>query len=192
MDELPPVSGETKEEVHARSQIARAVFVAEYLVDLDGPRAAIAAGFSEKSAASKAGCLLCEPEVKAKVREGLEERKQACQLKAATVLNELGLLGFSSMGDFMSTDKDGDPYLDLSAATPEMLRTIKEFETDEYLEGRGENARQMKKVKIKLHDKIGPLRDIAKYLKLITDKMELTGPGGAPLQIAVTFEEAKQ
>jgi phage terminase small subunit len=43
---------------------------------------------------------------------------------------------------------------------------------DTYVEGRGEGAHEVKRVRFKLCDKLGALRDLGRHHKLFTDKVE--------------------
>jgi phage terminase small subunit len=169
-----------------QAQRRREVFVAEYLVDLNGKRAAIEAGFSENGAATKACNLLKEPWVAEQVRQGLEDRKKLCMMEAGAVLHEMMTLGFSNMKDFIRVQEDGSAYVDLSALTEEQGRCIREVESETYMDGKGEAAREVKKVKLKLHDKTAPLRDLAKMLGKLIERTEVSGPGGGAIQVVFT------
>jgi len=62
----------------------------------------------------------------------------------------------------------------LSQLTPEQAAAISEINTDEVIEGRGEDGRIIKKVKLKLHDKKGALDSVARHLGMFRDDL----PGG--------------
>lgn len=62
------------------------VFVAEYLVDLNGRQAAIRAGYSPQSARQTASELLATPEVQAKVQAAMDERAKRTGISADEVL----------------------------------------------------------------------------------------------------------
>ena len=71
----------------------------------------------------------------------------------ADVLRELARLGFSSMKRFSRVTDQGDAYLDLSDLREDDWAAVQEMSSEEYLEGRGEAARLVKKTKIKLYGK---------------------------------------
>ena len=76
--------------------IQRRAFVEYYLQLWQGDKAAIAAGYSAKSARSKASSILADPEVKALIEERLLEFKMG----ANEVLTRLTEQGRASLGDF--------------------------------------------------------------------------------------------
>lgn len=68
------------------SNLRRALFVKEYLVDLNGRRAAIRAGYSPSTARAIAHELLATDEVKAAVQKAMDERAARLGIAADTVL----------------------------------------------------------------------------------------------------------
>lgn len=82
----------------------RALFVAEYLIDLNGRKAAIRAGFAEKSAHVTASRLLKDPWVKAEVRRELADRRKRLRVSADKVEQELAKIGFANLLDYLEPD----------------------------------------------------------------------------------------
>lgn len=79
-------------------------FVGEYPVDLDGTKAAIRAGYSEKTAAQQASRLLKNVNIQKAIKEKLEERQERTEITADRVLRELESIGFSKDGE-RTTDR---------------------------------------------------------------------------------------
>jgi hypothetical protein len=67
---------------------------------------------------------------------------------------------------------NGDPVLNFSDLTREQAAVLHEVTVDTYVEGRGDDAREVKRVRFKLCDKLGALRDLGRHHKLFTDKTE--------------------
>jgi hypothetical protein len=66
---------------------------------------------------------------------------------------------------------DGYPYLDFSGLTRNQTAALDEVTVDAYSEGAGEDAREVKRVKFKLHDKLGALDKLGRHLGLfVADK----------------------
>jgi Tn3 transposase DDE domain len=59
------------------------------------------------------------------------------------VVAELAKLGFANMLDFMRPGKDGDPHLDFSALTRDQAAALAEVTVDDFVDGRGEGARDV-------------------------------------------------
>lgn len=168
----------------------QARFVAEYLKDLNATQAAIRAGYSKRSAGSQAFDLLKKPEVVAAVQARREKLAEKLEVTQELVVAELAKLGFANMADYMRAGPDGDPFLDFSALTRDQAAALTEVTVDDFVDGRGEDARAVRRVKFKLADKRAALVDLGRYLGIFSDKVELTGRGGGPVQqVTMTPDE---
>lgn len=123
----------------------------------------------------------------AKVQDRVKEITGKAADKAGVtierVLSELALIGFSNMLDYMRAGPDGDPYLDFSALTREQAAALAEVTVEDFKDGRGESARDVRRVKFKLADKRAALVDMGKHLGMFKERVEHSGPNGGPLEI---------
>jgi phage terminase small subunit len=162
-------------------------FVEEYLVHLDTKMAAIAAGYSASVAASKAYQWVSngkvKPRVYAAVQEAMANRSQRTGVTAERVIEELAKIGFANMQDYMRANADGDPYLDFSNLTRDQAAALAEVTVEDFKDGRGEDARDVRRVKFKLHDKRAALVDLGKHLGLFKERVEHTGKDGGPIEV---------
>jgi phage terminase small subunit len=158
------------------------LFVGEYLVDFNAAAAARRAGYSEKTADRIGHRLLRKVEIQQAVDEATEERLKSLGVTAHRVLEELARLGFSNMLDYVRIGEHGDAYVDLSQMTREQAAAVQEVTVEDFRDGRGGDAREVRRVKFKLADKKSSLELLGKYLKLFTEKHEHSGPGGGPIQ----------
>lgn len=165
------------------------LFIAEYLVDLNATQAAIRAGYSPRSADVTGARLLGNAKVRAALDKALGSQQERTQVTADRVVEELGKLAFSNMLDYMTTGDDGLAYIDLSSLTREQAAAIQEVTVDEYTEGDGEDGRLVKKVKVKLADKKGPLELLGKRFGLWVDRHELSGAGGKDINVKISIGE---
>jgi phage terminase small subunit len=141
------------------------LFVKNYLANGFAPRAAaIAAGYSIKTAHVQAAQLLDNPKVKVLIDTQKEALFNKCDVTAERVVKELALLGFSNMQDYIQVQKDGSAYLDLTELTREQAAAITQLDTETYTDGHGEDAREVKRTRIKLADKKAPLELLGDYL----------------------------
>jgi phage terminase small subunit len=128
------------------------VFVAEYLKDLDGKRAAISAGYSAKTAESQASQLLKNPKVSEFLEKKLGKRLQKLEISADYVLENIK--------DTIERCQQVRPVLDRSGnqvyvETPDgTVAPAYGFQPKAVLTG---------------------LELLGKYLKLFTDKVEHSG-----------------
>jgi len=161
-------------------------FIVEYVANANATRAAIAAGYSERSAHATGSDLLKLPEVMAEI----ERRKKAIETRVLgkyevtreRIVAELAKLGFSNMADFTAFDDEGNPVLDFTDVDRDKLAAVKEITSEVYTEGRGEDAQRVKRTKFSLYDKRAALMDLAKLEGHVVDRQQLTGANGGPIQ----------
>lgn len=160
-------------------------FVDEYMIDLCQSKAAARAGYSDKTARAQASLIMRDPIVQAAVRKRMQERVLATHINADRVVLELAKLAFANMADYMTAGADGDPALDFSKLTRDQAAALVEVTVDDYFDGRGEDARQVRRVKFKLADKRAALVDLGRHIGMFKERVELTGSGGGPIQSQV-------
>jgi phage terminase small subunit len=138
-------------------------FVEEYLIDLNATQAAIRAGYSAKTARVIGHENLTKPDIAAAFEKARAERAERTRLTGDKVVDELRKIGFASMGDYMKSTPEGDPYLDFSTLTPDQKAALAEVTVEDFVDGRGANARAVKRVKCKLHDKRAALVSLGRH-----------------------------
>jgi phage terminase small subunit len=84
-------------------------------------------------------------------------------------VNELAKMGFANMQDYMGATDNGDPFLDFSKLTRAQAAALAEVAVEEFVDGRCENARAVKRVKFKLHDKRAALVDLGRHLGMFQE-----------------------
>lgn len=154
-------------------------FVAEYIIDLDVKRAALAAGYSETIATTKAYQWVsngkAKPHVYAEILKRLQKRAEKLEITADRVLAELALLGFANMQDYIRISPEGDPYTDFSSLTRAQAAAIAEVVVEDFKDGRGDDARDVRRVRFKMTDKRAALVDIGKHLGMFKERIEHSG-----------------
>lgn len=156
------------------------LFVAEYIKDYNATRAALAAGYKEKAAYRTGGENLHKPLIKAAIEEQIKAREKRTLVTADRVIAELARVGFANVEDFIAIQKDGSAYIDLSSMTRDQAAAVQEITVDEYVEGRGDDARPVKKVKLRFLDKIKALELLGRHLALFIDRHKVSGDEGEP------------
>lgn len=131
--------------------------------------------------ASHASSMLKKQSVWRAIRAAVEERKQRLQLDGDLVLDELACIGYASLGTVMGADG----YIDhqkLANAPAAFKRAISQLEQVEI--GNGEFK---SKLKLKMSDKVRALELLGKNQRLFVDRVEESGPYGAPKVVKVVF-----
>ena len=133
------------------------LFVQEYLVDLNATQAAIRAGYSPETAASQGHRLLRNVEIEEKIKSAMDARAERTGITADRVLSELAAIGFASMGDYLTTESNGNHKLNFAKLTRDQMAGITEIK----IESNGMGGR---KVQIKLKEKLAALVLMGRHL----------------------------
>lgn len=129
------------------------LFVSEYLIDRNATQAAIRAGYSETTARKQSRRLLGKVGIAAAIDKGVQALIQRNEITQDDVLQELVRLAFANMLDYMKVGADGALYVDLSRLTREQAAAIQEVTVDTFIEGKGDDARAVKRIKFRRYDK---------------------------------------
>lgn len=134
-------------------------FVDEYLIDGNGTQAAIRAGYSEKTAYSIANENLSKPEIAAAIQSAMDERAKRTQIDADFVLQGITTAIRRCEQIEPVLDRKGEQVF---VETPQgQMAAAFTYDAKNVLRG---------------YELLG------KHLKLFTDKVELTGKNGGPLE----------
>jgi phage terminase small subunit len=157
-----------------------ALFVAEYLIDMNATRAAIRCGYAANSAAVTASRLMKDPWVKAELRRALQERKKRLKLTAERFDEEVAKLAYSNVLDYWDRATGG---INLAAVDRDQAAAISELKVntielpahgpaDQFGNGPVLISRT---VKFKTHSKPQALMLMGRRLKLLKEEVELKG-----------------
>ena len=152
------------------------LFIVEYLKCLNATKAAIAAGYSEKSAA-ETGCeLLKNPKVASRIREHFDNYA----MSAAEVLANLAEIARGDVSDVVDHNGNLDMAAARRAKKTNLIRKIRQrsVTTEES---------DIAETEIEMHDRLRALELLGKHHKLFTDKQEITGADGSALTVNVTY-----
>jgi len=119
-----------------------------------------------KPNAGNAARLKANEKVAARIAELVDAAAERTGVTLDRVLNEYARIAFGGMSKFMRVSPDGDPIIDLSQCTPEDLDLLAEATVEDFTEDRGEDARDVRRIKIKLQDKLAALAALGKHLGL--------------------------
>jgi len=101
-----------------------------------------------------------------KVRTALSRRRELAASRASVtadrVLAELARVGFADLSDYEPLLESGD----LSSLPSGAAAALSEVTVDTYADGRGAGAREVRRVRIKLHPKLAALEGLGKHLGL--------------------------
>lgn len=160
-------------------------FVREYLVDLNGARAAVRAGYSRRGASQRGWALRRNPAVAAELETAMADRARLVGITAERVLFEIALLAFANILDYVEDGAGGAGGIDLSRLTRDEAAAISALQVDEYASGAA--GGEVRRVRIKLADKSRNLELIGRHLGLFAHMAprERPSPAGAGVPAAV-------
>jgi phage terminase small subunit len=119
------------------------------------------------------------PLIQAAIAERMAAKMSQWDLTADRVLAELAKIAYSNIDDFIDRST-GEPLFNFTPdkVTRDQMAAVGELTVEVYNEGRGENAREVKRFKFKLHDKLSALDKAMKRLGLFEPtKVDLTSNG---------------
>ena len=144
-------------------------FAREYMIDLNGTRAAIAAGYAAKSAHVTASQLLKKPKVQAEIAKFQAKISKKLDITAERVLSELEKIAFSDPRKFFNDDGTSKPITQLDDRAAACLAGIEVSEITMQDTVIGHTK------KFRLWDKPGCLERLGKHLGLFADKPAIAG-----------------
>lgn len=163
----------------------QARFVDEYMVDLNATQAAIRAGYSKKTAGQIGERLLRKVEIQAALAERMKARETRTEITQDKVLAELARIAFGNKRALMTWGPSGVTLVDSETITDDDAAMVSEV-SESITEAGGT-------IKLKTHDKVKALELLGKHLGMFSDKVELTGKGGGPIeQVSMTGDEFRK
>jgi phage terminase small subunit len=158
-------------------------FVEEYLVDPNATKAAKKAGYAAGQSAEVQGSrLLRSAKVSAAIREGQGARAVRTGITADRTIEEIGRVAYANMRNYLRPIDGGAMVADFTNVTEEQWAAVSEFVVDEYAEGRGADAREVKRTRIKLHAKQPALDSLAKRFGITERRVNIQLPKMADAQ----------
>jgi phage terminase small subunit len=155
----------------AKSSFRHRKFAEEYVIDLNGTRAAQAAGIAQSGAHVWASRALKKAKVQRIIAELQAKRASKTELKAEKVIEEIQRLAFSNMQDYTRVDSDGKAVLDMSTITRDQFAAVQEIREDA-TGGTGDGERKVVlRTTLKLSDKTKNLELLGRHLGMFNDKL---------------------
>lgn len=153
-------------------------FVAEYLIDLNATQAAIRAGYSANRADAMGHENLRKPEIAQAVQLAMKARGERTEVTADRVLAEYAKLAFLDPRRFYDEAGALKPVHLLDADVAAALVGVDVVDSFDK-----ESQTTSTTKKIKFVDKKGALDSCARHLGMFTDKTEVTGKDGGPVDM---------
>lgn len=156
------------------------LFCYEYLRNkFNGTAAAIAAGYSAKTAEVQASRLLSYAKIKQAIEKLTQDLLQNTTEDARKVIQELQRMAYTNLSDCVTWDESGKVKLkssdDLGAANSAVREIEIDFDEEPPEKYGDKPVMRAGKIKLKLHDKNKPLELLGKHLALFTENVNMGG-----------------
>ena len=142
----------------------QALFVSEYLKDLNGTQAAIRAGYSPKAAEVQASENLRKPKIQLARPEGQNAAEARSQVTVDRVLLELARVAFADTTLVAYVDQGRVIIRDTADLDGDTRRAISEI---------SQSVGNTITTKVKMHDKIKALELLGRHLAMFKDKVDV-------------------
>jgi len=174
------------------------IFIDEYLRSFNATRAAIAAGYSPKTARSTGSENMTKPDIKAEIDAGLAEMQMTAdevKIRLADMARaDIGsFLDVSTTGwniDLLQRDEAGELIRDehgkvIKRPDTKLIKKIKQKVTT-IIGKKDQDDKEIIETEIELYDAQAALEKIGRHHKLFTDSIDVTS-GGEKLEIVVKY-----
>lgn len=159
-------------------------FIQEYAIDLDGPKAAVRAGYSARTASACATRLLKHVKVRAAILKITKTKTKEAGVDAAWLLRRLADEAEADVQDLFG--KDGK--IKSIEEWPEIWRKglVAGMDVETLYEGKGKDREAVGTVaKVRLSDRVKRLELIGRHVNVqaFRDQLGHSGPDGGPIQV---------
>jgi phage terminase small subunit len=160
----------------------RKLFCLEYLIDLNGAKAAIRAGYSERCARQTAARLLTKADIRLEIQRCMDKRAARLEISAEKVLQGLAQLAFFDIRKLYNADGSLKEISELDEVTAAAICGVEVEKLYDHF-GKGQAKDKGTLTKIKLADRGINLERLGRHFKLFTDRLEVDGLGDLAAQL---------
>jgi phage terminase small subunit len=155
-------------------------FAHAYASSLNLTKASKEAGYADVGAGWRLMNDKAFKHVQELVAELKAEQFQRLHMTGDEILAGLANVARVNLGDIIETTPDGDPFINLANASPQFMSALVSAEVEDFMDSRERDAagevvaREVRRVKVRTHDKVRALELLAKHAGLLKDKLEVS------------------
>ena len=138
------------------------------------------AGFAPSTARTQVNRIFGRTDVQREIEKRRQKVRTRSHIMVDRVIEELSRIAYFNIGHFIEVDDQGNLYYDFTEADMEDFAAIGAVTIETYMEGKGEGAVSVKRVKVVPYDKKAALDSMARIFGIFQDNLALsTGEGGS-------------
>jgi phage terminase small subunit len=127
--------------------------------------------------------FLKRPLVQAAIADKIRRVTEKYDVSVDALVRELAYVAKANMRDYVRLTPEGEPFPDFSEVPYEAWAAVKSIKVEDVKDGRGDDARDIRKVSFELHDKLGAIEKLMKKQGAYpANQLQLTGANGGPIQ----------
>lgn len=142
-----------------------------YLKGMTKQDAMLAAGYSESMAKTRTQDVFDHPEVVAIIEKSQKLAATRANVDLDWIVERLRQIANASLGDIIEVDEDGTVRHNMKNLNADLRRALSGLDIIEYTEGRGKDAKPVRKYKVRVHDQLRALELLVRHLGLSKEKI---------------------
>jgi len=157
-------------------------FADEYLIDFNATAAYIRSGFKASGNAAYVGAskLLARPDVQAYLAVRGQKAKEAATVDQAAVFDRLAKMALGDIRELFDSNGALKPIHEMTSDQAALIQGVEIFEE---FEGRGDEREHIGQTKkIRFVSKLDGIKLLGQHFGMFQRKVEVSGPGGKPVQ----------
>ena len=169
-------------------------FCRKYVEKFNGTDAAIAAGYSKKTARSKASQLLTIVNIQERNRYLCSQDLRRVDISKERILQRLADIAFGGLSNFGTVQPDGTLLINLKDCPAHLIDTISQYEVEtvSLLDANKKKTGEIAtKVKLKPSNDLKALEMLGKFQKMWTDVVEVVDVTDRDAKILAARQRAK-
>lgn len=159
----------------------QAIFAAEYMVDFNATRAAVAAGFAAASAHVTGARLLRNAKVSAAISARQQRIEEKLEITVERTARKLAEIGYGDIREMLDEDGNLLPLHRMSETACALIAGL-DVETSDG-PGRVKTVTQ----KVKIADRLRALELLGRYQKMFTDRLEGAVNGETEVRLVIDY-----
>ena len=175
-------AGRKREAIGAQLKQSLFMTVEYYMRGMTKQQAMVKAGYSESYASQRAYLVFGREDV----QRAIEQRRYAMKTRQNGIVDriqdELAKIAFFNIGQVISVTDDGEFIYDFSTATMDEFAAIGECTVEYYTEGKGDDAKEVKRIKVKPYDKKAALDSLARINGMFNDNASANNTDGMSIE----------